>query len=263
MAITYEEIQNSEKPIIFGHRGYSSIAPENTLPAFELLLKKKIQAVELDVHICKSGEIVVTHDHNTKRVGDIEVDVENSDYSEIEKVDAATFMNNPEYKNVKIPTLNEVFDLLKNKVFYDIELKPTKATRRSLAKATIELIRDYGLEENCIISSFDPIAVRFAIDLGFKNTAVIYSRKKEVPWFLRHGEGRLVGCNILKPRFDTITKSSVSIDTKIMKYDLMTWTVDDTNEAQRLAELGVKGICANDPGLIKKFFENEKPLLLD
>ncbi len=54
--------------LLFGHRGYSSLAPENTLAAFRILLEKQIPGAELDVRRCKSGELVVTPDAPLERV---------------------------------------------------------------------------------------------------------------------------------------------------------------------------------------------------
>ncbi|HAF86314.1 MAG TPA: hypothetical protein DCG32_08140 [Sphaerochaeta sp.] len=56
------------KPMIFGHRGYSSLEPENTLPSFLPCIEKHIRGAELDVQLCKTGELVVVHDANMKRV---------------------------------------------------------------------------------------------------------------------------------------------------------------------------------------------------
>ena len=41
---------------IFAHRGASGYAPENTLEAFQLAAEMGAHGVELDVHICRSGE---------------------------------------------------------------------------------------------------------------------------------------------------------------------------------------------------------------
>lgn len=262
MALTYDDIKNSEFSIIFGHRGFSAKAPENTLPAFELLLKHKIQAVELDVHMCKSGELVIIHDHDTKKVGNINLNIEESTFKQLQKVDVAHYFKDENFKDIRIPTLNQVFDLLKDKVFYDVELKPTRKNCKELTQATVNLIREYGLEDSCMVSSFDPIAVRQAVKAGIKNTATIYSKEEIVPWFLRHGEGRIYsGSNILKPRYSMINKTTNYINTKILKYDLMTWTVDSEEEAERLSKLGVKGICANDPLKLKSYFDKKLSLL--
>ena len=52
---------------IFAHRGASAYAPENTLEAFRMAADMKADGVELDVHICRSGELVVTHDETAER----------------------------------------------------------------------------------------------------------------------------------------------------------------------------------------------------
>jgi len=58
----------TDRPLLFGHRGYSLLAPENTMKAFDLCAERNIPGVELDVHLCKTGELVVIHDHNLRRL---------------------------------------------------------------------------------------------------------------------------------------------------------------------------------------------------
>ncbi len=53
---------------IFAHRGASAYAPENTMEAFELAAKQGAEGIELDVHVTKDGEVVVTHDDKIDRV---------------------------------------------------------------------------------------------------------------------------------------------------------------------------------------------------
>ena len=53
---------------IFAHRGASAYAPENTMEAFELAAKQGADGIELDVHVTKDGEVVVTHDEKIDRV---------------------------------------------------------------------------------------------------------------------------------------------------------------------------------------------------
>ena len=52
---------------IFAHRGASAYAPENTMEAFHLAAKKGADGIELDVHVTKDGEVVVTHDEKIDR----------------------------------------------------------------------------------------------------------------------------------------------------------------------------------------------------
>ena len=57
-------------PHLFGHRGASGEAPENTLPAFELALAQGVPFLETDCHATRDGEIVLLHDPQVDRVTD-------------------------------------------------------------------------------------------------------------------------------------------------------------------------------------------------
>ena len=45
-----------------GHRGAAGYIAENTISSFEKALELHVDAIELDVHVCASGELVVFHD---------------------------------------------------------------------------------------------------------------------------------------------------------------------------------------------------------
>ena len=94
---------------IFGHRGASGYAPENTLESFDMAAKMGAHGVELDVHICRSGELVVTHDETVERVSDGEGWVKDLSLKELK---ALRFnRTHPEFRDARIPTLQEVFQL--------------------------------------------------------------------------------------------------------------------------------------------------------
>ena len=56
-----------KQPKIFAHRGASSYAPENTLPAFALATRQGADGIELDVHLTRDGQLVVIHDETLER----------------------------------------------------------------------------------------------------------------------------------------------------------------------------------------------------
>ena len=80
-------------PIVKGvtaHRGNSVDFPENTLEAFQGGIDAHADWVELDIHKTKDGQIVVSHDKNTKRASGIDLAIANSTYKELLQVDVAT-----------------------------------------------------------------------------------------------------------------------------------------------------------------------------
>jgi len=81
---------SADYPLLFGHRGCSSIAPENTLAAFQKILDHGVPGVELDVQLCKSGELVVMHDSNHKRTTGMDAPVTETDYATNSGLDAGS-----------------------------------------------------------------------------------------------------------------------------------------------------------------------------
>ncbi len=140
---------------------------------------------------------------------------------------------------------HEVLDLLGDKVYYDIEIKADYIKDRGIEKKILTMIKDFGLEKKVLISSFNPLPlVRFKKLTNEIPLSLIYSNSKDIPIFLRNGEGRLLSKNsIIKPDSRLITDKLYN---KLsMNYEIMTWTVDDGVMFRKLIKMGVKGICSN------------------
>ncbi|MEW5816226.1 MAG: glycerophosphodiester phosphodiesterase family protein [Spirochaetota bacterium] len=252
--LIYQNLGNGIRyPLLYAHRGCSTLAPENTLPAFQYVLDLKIPGVELDIHMCKSGEVVVTHDLSLKRVTGYEGLVADTDYETISKLDAG-FWFDKKYTGTRIPLLNEVFELLGKNVYYDIEIKHRKMKTGPLEKKLLELISEYDLTERCIISSFNPFALREVRALTRDiQVAIIYSNHEDVPVILRNGEGRLISsCEILKPHSPKVNKLWMFAYNTMLRYPVLPWTVDDEDEARFLLDLGVQGLISNVPEKLSK-----------
>ena len=130
-----------------GHRGAPGYEPENTLRSFEKAISMGVDMVELDVHKCKSGELVVIHDKKVNRTTNKKGFVKNKNLQQLKTLDAG--------KKEKIPTLKEVLDFINKRVKINIELKGPKTT-----EAVLKLIEEYINKKKSkysqfIISSFD------------------------------------------------------------------------------------------------------------
>lgn len=103
------------KTKLIAHRGDTKSHPENTLSAFNAALENGADAIELDVHLTNDGELIVHHDYY----------LGNPDNGEgkIYEKDLAYIQNLKIGKTEKIPTLEEVFELIGDKLQYEIELK--------------------------------------------------------------------------------------------------------------------------------------------
>jgi glycerophosphoryl diester phosphodiesterase len=238
--------------MLFGHRGYSALAPENTLAAFSLLLEHGIPGVELDVRLSRDGKVVVIHDENTKRVTGIDVLVRECRASKLGRMDAGSWFG-AAFRDQGIPLLDDVFLLLGDRLYYDIELKWGQKQGGGLEEAVIERIRDHRMAERCLISSFNPYCVRRVQALAPEiPTAHIYANHRDVPLLLRWGHaGLAVRTPYMKPRSAQVNRTSSFVVRRILQSQILAWTVDDPGEATRLIHLGTRGIISNHPSKIK------------
>lgn len=245
--------QYKNKPILFAHRGMNTFAPENTIPAFQLCLENNIPAIELDVHLIKSGELVVIHDSSTKRLTNKDYIIENLTLSEIKELDVGIYKDES-FKNTRIPTLEEVFQIFSNNLLYDIEIKSNKIKNKELATKLWKLIRKYKLEFNVIVTSFNPFAMR-AFEETSKHSlleGIIYSNDKTVPIYLRKGYGaKLFQCNIAKPELNLLNDHLFQ-NSEDKNIRILPWCVDDVEVAKDLVNKKVFGIISNVPEVIIK-----------
>ena len=232
-----------DRPILFGHRGCSYDHPENTLASFKACLDMKIDGIELDVQKCKSGELVVFHDFDLKRIAGIDRRIDELDYQELKRIDVGDGQH--------IPLLEEVLDLCRDTVLYDIEMKAEGTANLGLEAAVLALLETKSLKSRTLLSSFNPISLlRFKrISKNSIPTALIYSDSPSVPKILRHGQGRhLVRPTYLKPPKEQFDQA------RAWNYQLCTWTVDDPDEAASLLERGAMGIISNNPKALLALF---------
>ena len=131
------------KPIIWAHRGASKYAPENTMPAFDLARSMHADGVELDIQLSKDGEIMVCHDEKLDRTSSGSGWLKDYALSELKSMDFSNGME--EYKGVTIPTMEEVFDLLKDTgMTVNIELKTGLFAYPGIERKIVEMVRDCG-----------------------------------------------------------------------------------------------------------------------
>ena len=155
------------EPLIIGHRGASSVAPENTLIAFERAIADGADGVEFDVQLASDGRPVVIHDSTLKRTGlrrDAICDLSSGDLG---KVDVGTWFNlrfparaRDEYAKATVPRLVEVLDLLKDSAaFLFIEMKWNAKQSRALAWEVATLVKQASLYERAIVVCFSLSAI--------------------------------------------------------------------------------------------------------
>ena len=160
---------------IFAHRGASAYAPENTVEAFALAMEQGADGIELDVQMTKDGQVVVIHDETIARGSDGPGAVRDYTLEELKKFHFSNHMEN--YENAVIPTLKEVLDLIKSSnMLLNIELKTGIYWYPNLEEKTMELVKEAGMEDRVIYSSFNHYSIKKILELdSHAECAFLYS----------------------------------------------------------------------------------------
>jgi glycerophosphoryl diester phosphodiesterase len=157
------------------------------------------------------------------------------------------------FRGEGIPLLDDVFELLGDRVYYDVELKWGQRQGGGLEEAVIRRIRSHGLTDRCLISSFNPYCIKRCQGLAPEiPTAHIYANHRNVPLLLRWGlAGVVFPAPFTKPRSNQVNLASSFFIRRLIDAQILTWTVDKPEEATRLLHLGVRGIISNHPSKVK------------
>ncbi|NBI92019.1 hypothetical protein D3Z45_15940 [Lachnospiraceae bacterium] len=146
---------------IWAHRGCSQRYPENTLLAFGKAMDiPGLTGIELDIQLTKDGELVVIHDERVDRTTEGIGFVRDYTLKELKKLHIYAD-DNP---SQRIPTMDEVFDLMGNKLKegmrLNIELKTSVWPYPGIEEKIVEMVNQRGFRKNVVYSSFSALTLK-------------------------------------------------------------------------------------------------------
>ncbi|MBE6596340.1 MAG: glycerophosphodiester phosphodiesterase [Ruminococcaceae bacterium] len=170
----------SEKTFVWAHRGACGYSPENTLEAFKLAVDMKADGVELDVHFTKDRRVVVIHDEKIDRTSNGQGPVTSYTLDELKFFDFG-YKFYGEKRGIKIPTLDEVYELLApTGLIVNVEIKSKDA---EIASACDAIAKKYGMENKVLYSSFDHLQLKRMKEVAPEAlTAPLYGFNLLDPW---------------------------------------------------------------------------------
>ncbi|MDG2396730.1 MAG: glycerophosphodiester phosphodiesterase family protein [Flavobacteriaceae bacterium] len=220
---------------VIGHRGAKGYFPENTLLSVSKAIEFGVDAVEVDVFLCASGELVVFHDKKVDRL--------TNGYGNIEQLTLDSIKKLKVLDSEKIPTLNEVLDLIDSRILINIELKG-----QNTAIPTAILLRELFLSskwtpDKVIISSFI-----------WEELKIFSNQKTSVKIAVLTEEDPIKAINIAKelnaiainPKFTLLNNENVSI-IKENGFQIHTWTVNSIEDINKMRLFGVDAIITDYP----------------
>jgi glycerophosphoryl diester phosphodiesterase len=237
-------------PIIFGHRGASAHAPENTLAAFELAIQQGADAIELDAKFTADGQVVVIHDQTVDRTTNGHGLVRNLSLAQLLKLDAGSHFDIA-FSGEPIPTLDEVFEAVGTKTYINVELTNYVSPFDQLPIKVAQLVKKFGVAKRVMFSSFNPFALlRIHRYLPEIPIGLLATPGPSGAW-ARSGFGRIVPYQSLHPETTDISHHLIDRVHRRGKR-LYVYTVNRPEDMIHLFSMDVDGIFTDDPLLARQ-----------
>ena len=232
-------------PRLCAHRGFSTVAPENSMPAFGAAIGLGASEIELDVWATKDGEIVSCHDSTLERVSDGTGKLFEHTLAELQTFDFGKKFGE-RFAGLRIVTLDEVLKRFASRTVMNIHVKPyslTEAYPEYIMKKIVALVRRYDSARHCYFMLETDEQIR-----QFKAYA------PDIPVCVGHLSARPyeivdraieLGCEkvqLFKPYFND------EMITKAHEHGIRCniFYADDIDEAKRYIEMGIDTILTND-----------------
>ncbi len=238
-------------PRVCAHRGFSVVAPENSMPAFGAAIALGAEEIEFDLWPTADGEIVSIHDDSLDRVSDGTGWVYDLTFEEISKYDFGCKFGE-KFKGLRIVKFEEILRKFAGQVIMNIHVKPLDLNTpypEEVMKKIVKLVRKYGaqqhayfmLESDAQIKQFKEYAPEIPICVGhlFDRPWVIVDRAIEF------------GCEkvqLFKPYFNKEMIDKAHAHGIICN---VFWS-DDPEEAAEFLKLGVDTVLTNDFNLVSQ-----------
>ncbi|WP_425390996.1 glycerophosphodiester phosphodiesterase [Ekhidna sp.] len=257
-SVSIDDSNNFESVKVIGHRGAAGLAPENTITSIRKAIDLKVDVIEIDIHLTKDDRIVVMHDYEVSRTTNGEGDIEDLTLGEIKNLDAGSWFSD-EYSGEKVPTLEEVIDLINGKCELLIEIKwPKKGIYKGIVSKMAELITLKGATSWITVQSFETKYLHECIEefpdirinqLVFGKSSIApfyYDRKFRFGYFRPLDKAQSVNIFYMYANESFVKKMHNN------GYQVAAFTLNKPEDILKAANVGLDGIITDYPNLALK-----------
>jgi glycerophosphoryl diester phosphodiesterase len=186
-----EQFVKENDYFVVAHRGSSGTAPENTLAAFRAAMSAGADMIEVDIQITRDNEIIAHHDFYPEG---LDQKVSELDFNDIKKIDIGSGFDT-RFAGEKVPTLEQILDLIYSKCYLMIEIKTLTGEKfMENAEKLIRIIKKYGYEDKTLFGSFNYKALKHLkeIDPKLRTAAIKIPGEETLPSELK----QVCGCEV-------------------------------------------------------------------
>jgi glycerophosphoryl diester phosphodiesterase len=261
---------------VHGHRGARAVRPENTLPAFEYAMAQGVDVLELDLAVTKDDVLVVSHDSRMnpaicKGPAGSETVIRRMTLAQLRQWDCgaianAGFPKQAAAPGTRVPALQEVFDLVKEKrsgVAFNIEtkispVKPEEAPApERFVELVLEIVRKNGLTSRVILQSFDFRTLHAMKKLEPKmRLSALYPFSMNAPHRTLVDVAKEAGAGIVSPHFTRVKAEEVAAAHKA-GLAVVAWTANEPAVWDQLIAAKVDAIISDDPAALIAYLKGK------
>ena len=240
-------------PRICAHRGFNTVAPENSMPAFGAAIALGAEEIEFDIWSTKDKVLVSCHDDTLDRVSNGSGKIREHTYEELLKLDFGV-KHGEKFRGLKIPTFEEILQKFAGRVIMNIHVKIWDADfEDDMMEEIVSLIRKYDCAKHVYFMTHNDKAIKkvmnFAPDIcvcvgwdGNKEPLSIVERA------ITLGAKKV---QLFKPYFN---QESINL---AHQHGIIcnVFFADDPKEAIQYRKMGIDCILTNDYLAIKNAFD--------
>lgn len=228
-------MHNAKPLTCIGHRGARGHAPENTLLSLDTGIAMGAQAVEFDVQLHPSGELLLLHDLRVDRTTNGKGLLADLSFDALRRLDAG--------RGQHLPTLEEALDLIANRVWVNIEIKTWGGTGAAIARVVRQYVADGWPAERFLVSSFHlPELYEFREAAPEIPVGVLYCGIP-LEWA---GTAAEIGAASVNLSAEFVDRQMVA-DAHARGLEVYVYTVNEPEDLALMRELGVDGVFSDYP----------------
>jgi glycerophosphoryl diester phosphodiesterase len=241
-------------PEIIAHRGYSYVAPENTLGAINLAWLVGADAVEIDIYLTTDNQIVLFHDRTTARTTGVDLTVSESSFDQLRALDLGKWKGD-QWAGEKIATLEEALSTIPEGKRMFVEIK----CHSEIIPHFLKALDASGCKDDqvAVISFYEEVIKDIkAIRPSLEAYWLCWTNRKPTEELIEIAKSSdadgldAMVCEAFNEEFVSKVRDA--------GLGVYVWTIDDDAEALRMASLGVDGITTNRPPEIMALLEGRR-----
>lgn len=218
-----------------GHRGAKGHIAENTLESIQKALDLGVGAIEIDVHLSKTGELVVFHDFDLERLTSGTGEIAMKSLKELKKLKVDG--------KFEIPTLLEVLELINKKCVVNIELKGPLTALETCKSIQIYTETKNWNYDDFLVSSFNHEELQTVFNLN-KNVPLAVLTESNLETAIKFAQ--TINAIAIHPEHHLLNKKKVQ-QLQSLGFKVNTWTVNDSETIALVKTYGVDGIISDFP----------------